>query len=210
MLRRLPAALTNCFSKLGNRYESALSLYFTRASPSSSFMNDPDARCRVSLAARELFVQEGNETLDRRRGFVACTITRFASNNLRRPDSLPAVPRRFSKGNMCRFAPQTQGSCRPRACRRLQETGSAIADAQRALQELEGFHAPWVSYQAFNTLGKLKEIEGGTARSGRHSIMRAITELELLRGNIRLDELRMSFGKDKYRFTRTSLTSSSQ
>ena len=28
--------------------------------------------------------------------------------------------------------------------------------------------------------------------------MRAITELELLRGNIKLDELRMSFGKDKY------------
>src|SRR5678815_4964782 len=79
----------------------------------------------------------------------------------------------------------------------LRETGPAIAEAQRALQRLEGFHAPWVSYRVFNTLGKLRELEG-ERNEAETLYMRAITELELLRGNIKLDELRMSFGKDKY------------
>ena len=73
----------------------------------------------------------------------------------------------------------------------------ALAEAQRALEELEGFQAPWVSYQCYNTLGRLKELDGGIAEA-EALYLRAISEMESLRGNIRLDELQMSFGKDKY------------
>jgi hypothetical protein len=79
----------------------------------------------------------------------------------------------------------------------MQQMPAAIADAQWALQRLEGFHAPWVSYRALNTLGKLRELEGANEEA-EALYLRAIGEVELLRGNIKLDEFRMSFGKDKY------------
>jgi CHAT domain-containing protein len=73
----------------------------------------------------------------------------------------------------------------------------ALEQAERALEELQGYHAPWVSYQCHNTLGRLKELDGSIADAEK-LYLKAIEELESLRGNIRLDELQMSFGKDKY------------
>jgi CHAT domain-containing protein/predicted negative regulator of RcsB-dependent stress response len=182
------------FQKLGNRYESALSLTF-RGIAEFKLMNDSDADTAFTRA-RELFVEEGNETwiaaadlwraqlLIRKQQFAeAGQLARHSAEVFERQQ----VPVRAANARV--LSAQT--------LQEMQETRSAIADAQRALQELEGFHAPWVSYQAFNTLGKLKEIEGATAEA-EELYLRAITELELLRGNIRLDELRMSFGKDKY------------
>src|SRR5262249_3869576 len=46
-------------------------------------------------------------------------------------------------------------------------------------------------------LGRLKELSGSFPEA-EQLYLRAISDLESLRGNIRLDELRMSFGKDKY------------
>src|SRR6185369_2963720 len=58
-------------------------------------------------------------------------------------------------------------------------------------------HAPWVSYQCYNTLGRLKELNGAMDEA-EVLYTKAIDEMESLRGNIRLDEMRMSFGRDKY------------
>ena len=79
----------------------------------------------------------------------------------------------------------------------LEETAPALQDAQKALDEIEGYHAPWVSYQCYNTLGRLKELNGAL-EDAEQLYMKAIDQMESLRGNIRLDEMRMSFGRDKY------------
>ena len=182
------------FQKLGNRYESALSLTF-RGIAEFKLMNDSDADAAFTRA-RELFVEEGNET------WIAAADLWRAQLLIRKQQFAEAgqLARNSAEVFERQHVPVRAANARvlsAQTLQEMQETRSAIADAQRALQELEGFHAPWVSYQAFNTLGKLKEIEGATAEA-EELYLRAITELELLRGNIRLDELRMSFGKDKY------------
>ena len=84
----------------------------------------------------------------------------------------------------------------------LDNNAYALEQAEKALEELEGFHAPWVSYQCYNTLGRLKELDGDV-NSAEQLYLKAIHEMESLRGNIRLDELQMSFGKDKYQVYET-------
>jgi CHAT domain-containing protein len=54
-----------------------------------------------------------------------------------------------------------------------------------------------VSYQCYNTLGRLKELSGALEEA-EQLYTKAIDQMESLRGNIRLDEMRMSFGRDKY------------
>lgn len=73
----------------------------------------------------------------------------------------------------------------------------AIEEAELALDSLEGYHAQWVSYQCRDLLASLY---ADTGRRDRADILyrEAVSDLESLRGNIRLDEFRMSFGRDKY------------
>jgi CHAT domain-containing protein/predicted negative regulator of RcsB-dependent stress response len=182
------------FEKLGNRYEAALSLTF-QGIAEFKLLNDPDAEAAFSRA-RELFVEEGNET------WIAAADLWRAQLLIRKQQFAEAgqLARRSAEVFERQQVPVRAANARvlsAQSHQELQETASAIADAQHALQELEGFHAPWVSYQALHTLGRLKELEGATEEAEK-LYLRAITELELLRGNIRLDELRMSFGKDKY------------
>ena len=73
----------------------------------------------------------------------------------------------------------------------------ALKQAREALAGLEGYHAQWVSYQCYDLLGTLQAAEGDLAEAER-LYLRAIDEMESLRGNIQLDEFRMSFGRDKY------------
>ena len=182
------------FQNLNNRFESALALK-TQGIAEFEMFHDADAK-RAFLRARELFVQEGNDSLV---AFVDFWLARllirqqqFAEGGKLARQSAEV----FEKQNaLLRAANARVWSAR--SLQELRETGPAIAEAQRALKGLEGFRAPWVSYRVFNTLGKLREIEG-ERNEAETLYMRAITELELLRGNIKLDELRMSFGKDKY------------
>ena len=73
----------------------------------------------------------------------------------------------------------------------------ALQQAREALAGLEGYHAQWVSYQCYDLLGTLQAAEGDLNEAER-LYLRAIDEMESLRGNIQLDEFRMSFGRDKY------------
>ncbi len=73
----------------------------------------------------------------------------------------------------------------------------AIGQTERALAGLEGYHAKWVSYQCYDLMGSLQASEGALEEAER-LYMKAIEEMESLRGNIGLDEFRMSFGRDKY------------
>jgi CHAT domain-containing protein len=182
------------FEKLGNRYESALSLTF-KGTAELKLLRHADAQ-RSFARARDLFVQEGNEI------WVAAVDLWLAQLLILQKQFAQAgeLARRSAQVFEKQQVPVRAANARVLSALTLQEmheTKSAIADAQLALQELEGFHAPWVSYQALNTLGRLRELEGDTQQA-EGLYMRAIAELELLRGNIKLDELRMSFGKDKY------------
>jgi CHAT domain-containing protein len=182
------------FEKLGNRYESAMLLTF-KGIGEFKLLRHADAQ-KSFVRARELFVQEGNEI------WVAAADFWLAQLLIRQQQFEKAgeLARRSAELFEKREVPVRAANARVLSAQALQamnETKAAIAEAQRALQELEGFHAPWVSYQAFNTLGRLRELEGDT-HEAEALYMRAISDLELLRGNIKLDELRVAFGKDKY------------
>jgi tetratricopeptide (TPR) repeat protein len=73
----------------------------------------------------------------------------------------------------------------------------ALAEVERALSSLSGYHAKWVSYQGRALLAGL-QAENGRIAEAEHLYREAIDELESLRGHIQLDEFRMSFGRDKY------------
>ena len=182
------------FQELGNRYESALSLTMQGVAE-FKLMHSTDAQ-GAFLKARDLFVQEGNEVS------VAAVDLCLAQLLMHQGQVAEAgkLARRSAEVFEKHQSPGRAANARVWSAlsfQELHEVGSAVAEAQRALQELEGLHAPWAFYQALNTLGKLREVEGDM-KEAETLYMRAITELELLRGNIKLDEFRMSFGKDKY------------
>jgi tetratricopeptide (TPR) repeat protein len=182
------------FQKLGNRYESALSLTMQGVAE-FKLVHNADAQSAF-LKARDLFVQEGNEVS------VAAVDLCLAQLLMHQQQFEEAgkLSRRSAEVFEKHQSPGRAANARVWSAlsyQELDDVGSAVAEAQRALQELEGLHAPWVFYQALNTLGRLKEVEGDT-KEAEALYRRAITELELLRGNIKLDEFRMSFGKDKY------------
>lgn len=73
----------------------------------------------------------------------------------------------------------------------------AIARTEAALETLAPYDAPWVSYQCRDLLASLHAVRGEVA-SAERLYRAAIDDIESLRGNLDLDEFRMSFGKDKY------------
>lgn len=73
----------------------------------------------------------------------------------------------------------------------------AIARTEAALEALAPYEAPWVSYQCRDLLASLHEIRGELGSAERF-YREAIADIESLRGNLDLDEFRISFGKDKY------------
>ena len=182
------------FQKLGNRYESGLCLTMQGVAE-FKLMHNADAQAAF-VRARDFFVQEGNEVsvaaVDLCLAQLLMHQQQFAEAGKIARRSAEVFEKHQSRGRGANARVWSALSFQA-----LDDVGSAVAEAQRALQELEGLHAPWVFYQALNTLGKLKDAEGDT-KEAEAFYLRAITELELLRGNIKLDEFRMSFGKDKY------------
>ncbi len=182
------------FNRLNNRYEAAKCLTF-QGIAEFKLLNDKDAE-KAFLAARDMFVAEGNDV------WVAVVDLWRAQLLIRQQEFTTAqdLARRSAEIFEKQQAPVRAANARvlsAQSWQELDDTASALQEAQRALDEIEGFHAPWVSYQCYNTLGRLKEIEGSW-REAESFYLKAIDDMESLRGNIRLDELRMSFGRDKY------------
>jgi tetratricopeptide (TPR) repeat protein len=182
------------FQRLGNRYEAAKCLTY-QGIAEFKLLNDKDAE-KAFVAAREIFLKEGNEVwvavLDLWRAQLFIRQQQFAVAQELAQHSAEIfekqqVPARAANARVLSAQTWLQ----------LEEPEPALEEAQKALDEIEGYHAPWVSYQCLNTLGRLKELNG-EVREAEQFYMKAIDELESLRGNIRLDELRMSFGRDKY------------
>jgi len=182
------------FEKLGNRHEAAMALMFLGISE-FKLLRDSEAD-KAFLRASEIFSLAGNEiwcaAVDLWRAQLLIRQQQYAAAQELAERSADA----FDKQHV----PVRAANARVLSAQSLQELDQpvhAIVHAQQALAGLEGFHAPWVSYQAFNTLGRLKELAGAT-QEAETLYLRAVDDLESLRGSIRLDELRMSFGKDKY------------
>ncbi len=182
------------FQRLGNRYEAGKCLTY-KGIAEFKLQNDKDAE-KAFIAARAMFVNEGNEVwvavLDLWRAQLLIRQQQFSTAQELAQHSAETfekqqVPARAANARVLSAQSWLQ----------LEETAPALAEAQKALDEIEGFHAPWVSYQCLNTLGRLKELNGAIDEAEQY-YMKAIDELESLRGNIRLDELRLSFGRDKY------------
>lgn len=182
------------FQRLGNRYEAAKCLTY-QGIAEFKLLNDKEAETAF-ISARDMFMKEGNEVwvavLDLWRAQLLIRQQQFSTAQELAQRSAEIfekqqVPVRAANARV--LSAQTW--------QELDDTASALEEAQRALDEIEGYHAPWVSYQCYNTLGRLKELDGSIAEA-EDLYMKAIEEMESLRGNIRLDELRMSFGRDKY------------
>jgi CHAT domain-containing protein len=182
------------FARLGNRYEAAMCLTFL-AIAEFKMMRDSEAQSAF-LAARGIFEKDGNATwsalVDVWRAQLLIRQQQFSEAQELARNSAEV----FEKQQV----PVRAANARVLSAQSWQELDNpafALEEAEKALEELEGFHAPWVSYQCYNTLGRLKELDGAI-EPAEELYLKAISEMELLRGNIRLDELQMSFGKDKY------------
>jgi len=191
---RLASGAYQIFVNLANRYEAAMCLTF-QAIAESKMMRDEEAE-KVFLEARQIFEKEGNPIwsalVDVWRAQLLIRQEKFSeaqelAAHAAKVFETQQVPVRAANARV--LAAQTW--------QELENPGLALEEAERALEELEGFHAPWVSYQCYNTLGRIRELEGGID-AAEQLYLKAISEMESLRGNIRLDELQMSFGKDKY------------
>ncbi|MBI4471829.1 MAG: CHAT domain-containing protein, partial [Acidobacteria bacterium] len=181
-------------NRMGSRYEAAKCLTY-QGIAEFKLLNDKDAE-KAFLAAREVFTKEGNEL------WVAVVDLWRAQLLIRQQQFSTAqeLARRSAETFEKQQVPVRAANARVLSAQSWQEldnTASALDEAQKALDEIEGYHAPWVSYQCYNTLGRLKELDGAFEEA-EQLYLKAISEMESLRGNIRLDELRMSFGRDKY------------
>ena len=182
------------FEGLGNKYEAAMCLTFLGIAE-FKLMRDKEAESAF-LRAREMFEREGNETwyalVDVWRAQLLIRQQQFSAAQELAKKSAEI----FEKQQV----PVRAANARVLSAQSWQELDKnkfALEEAEKALEELEGFHAPWVSYQCYNTLGRLKELDS-SLDAAEQLYRKAISEMESLRGNIRLDELQMSFGKDKY------------
>src|SRR5262249_9043661 len=151
---------------------------------------------RSLLTARDIFLKEGNEV------WIAVIDLWRAQLLIRRQQFSMAqeLAQRAAEVFEKQQAPARAANARVLSAQswlELDETVPALQDAQKALDEIQGYYAPWVSYQCYSTLGRLKEVNG-MVEEAEQLYMRAIDQMESLRGNIRLDEMRISFGRDKY------------
>src|SRR3989454_3057430 len=190
----IAARAYDIFQRLGNRYEAAKCLTYQGIAYFKT-LQDKDAE-RALFAAREIFVKEGNDL------WVA-VVDLWRAQLLTRQQQFSTaqeLAQRSAEIFESQQAPARAANARVLSAQswlELEERAPALLEAQKALDEIEGYHAPWISYQCYNTLGRLKEL-GGSLEEAEQLYLKAIDQMESLRGNIRLDEMRMSFGRDKY------------
>ena len=79
---------------------------------------------------------------------------------------------------------------------RLGNLEPAWTEAVAASQMLAEASASWLGYQVQDVIGEILARQGQT-RGARDAFRKAVEELEILRTNIHVDELRMTFLKDK-------------
>jgi CHAT domain-containing protein len=182
------------FDRLGNRYEAGKCLTYEGVAE-LKLLHDREAG-QALLTARNIFVEEGNEVwvavIDLWRAQLLIRQQQFSTAQ----ELAQQAAEVFEKQQ----APARAANARVLSAQswlELEETAPALKEAQKALDEIEGYYAPWVSYQCYNTLGRLTELKGATDQA-EQLYLKAIDQMESLRGNIRLDEMRLSFGRDKY------------
>jgi tetratricopeptide (TPR) repeat protein len=143
--------------RLGSRYEAAKCLTYQGIAEFKR-LNDRDAEASF-IAARDVFTNEGNDlwvaVVDLWRAQLLLRQQQFAAAQRLALHSAEVfekqqVPVRAANARVL-SAQSMQG---------LANTASALNEAQKALREVEGYHAPWVSYQCYNTLGRLMELDG--------------------------------------------------
>jgi CHAT domain-containing protein len=184
------------FDRLGNKYEAGKCLTY-QGIAEFKLLNDKDAG-KALVRAREIFQKEGtgNEVwvavIDLWRAQLLTRQQQFSTAQELAQHAAEIFERQQ--------APARAANARVLSAQswlELEERAPALREAQKALDEIEGYHVPWVSYQCYNTLGRLKELNGSIDEA-EQLYLKAIDQMESLRGNIRLDEMRMSFGRDKY------------
>src|SRR5205814_1924867 len=128
------------------------------------------------LTARDIFVEEGNEVwvamIDLWRAQLLIRQQQFSTAQ----ELAQKTAEVFKKQQ----APARAANARVLSAQswlELDEPAPALQEAQKALDEIEGYHAPWVSYQCYNTLGRLNEVNGATEEA-EQLYLKAIDQLD--------------------------------
>jgi tetratricopeptide (TPR) repeat protein len=181
------------FRGSGSRFEVAQCLGLLGMARSEQ--GDPTAR-NCFLEAMDSFREEGHLV------YVASTSLQLARLDLRTGDDARALEhaRRAVEGFEAAGLDVRAAYGRVIAAEAERGLGfddAALEGARRALDQLSGYHAGWVSYQARALLASIL-ARGGRRDEAERLYRMAIADIESLRGNLELDEFRTSFGRDKY------------
>lgn len=183
------------FDQLGMVYEMAKALVFMGIA--YNHLHSYGKALELFDRARVMFKQQGNEVwlslVDLYQGIVFFRTGRyFESLDLARK-----AHEFFSASGLKTKAIYAQLFV-ARVHLQLGNLDHAWIEARGALKTLGEAPAPWLEYQIHFVLGDI-QARRGDAPAARESLRTAVDELEILRTNIHVDELRMTFLKDKLR-----------
>jgi CHAT domain-containing protein len=183
------------FLALGMRYEAAKALTWEGLACLHS--QQLGAAAELLEQARAEFTAEGND--------VWCGLLKIYLAELYLKENQPEKALPLAVRAQEYFAEQRLAS---KACyaqflqaRALQQSGQAQAAYARAnavAQQMSKVLAPWLHYQVHELMGDLLLAAGQAAQGYKHYV-HAISAVEQMRGQIRVEEFRTAFFRDKLR-----------
>jgi len=189
----LAPAAHQAFQQLGFGYEAAKALAF--AAMAASQQGQAFEGLRLFAQAREIFIAEKNlawpSLIDLYRALVL-----FNEGRLFEARTLSQSAREFFSTSMMRNKAVLAELLLARIELRLNNHSAARAHCDSALQQLKVLETPVLACQAEFLSGKIEQALGQDDRA-YESYCRARSVLEMLRGNLRGEELKIAFFHDK-------------
>src|SRR5207247_6662797 len=156
------------------RYEAAKCLTY-QGIAEFKLLHVKDAE-KALVRARDIFLKEGNE-------LWTAVIDLWLAQLLTRQQQFSTaqeLAQRSAEVFERQQAPARAANARVLSAQsflELEERTPALREAQRALDGIEGYHARWGSDQCYNTLGRLKELNGSIDEA-EQLYMKAINQME--------------------------------
>lgn len=183
----------NGFEPLGMRYEMAKAVAFMGIA--NNHLHNYGKALELFDRSRKMFDEQGNKVwlslIDLYQGIVYFQTGRYYEGL----DLARKAHEFFSKSGLKTKAIYAQLLV-ARLNLQLGNVSEAWTLATGALQTLGESPAPWLGYQIHYVMGDIL-LRQDNYEDARHSFRQAVEELEVLRTNIHVDELRMTFLKDK-------------
>ena len=181
------------FHQLGFGYEAAKALAF--AAIAASQQGQVFEGLKLFSKAKEMFVGEKNQVwpslLDLYQALVL-----FNEGRLFEARRLSITAREFFSASTMRSKAVLADLILARIALRLNDNSAASRHCDSALQQLKELETPVLAFQAEFLSGKIEQATGKDEQA-YESYCRARSVLETLRGNLRGEELKIAFFRDK-------------